>query len=274
MKELPRLEGAGRQARLMVDGEPYFCRGGELHNSSASSLAYMEQAVWPTLRGLSLNTVLLPVYWECLEPVQGQFDYTLVDGIIRQARREGCRLILLWFGLWKNSGSTYAPEWMKTDRRTYFRVRNAGGRPMSARRLVGGTHTISPFCDAAIDADANAFRHLMAHLSHTDEERTVIMVQVENEMGVLNCDRDYSEEAEKAFAREVPRPLREAFQMQGTWAQAFGKDAGEVFMAWRYACATERIASAGKEIYPLPMYVNAWLEQSPWKPGSYPCGGP
>lgn len=274
MKQLPYLDGKGKNTRLIVDGKSFHARSGELHNSSASSSDYMDEQVWPALRGMHMNSVIAPVYWECTEPEPGQFDYSLLDKMIVRAQEEGLRLILLWFGLWKNSGSTYAPEWMKKDRAQYFRVQNAGGRPMGRRRLVGGTHTISPFCEAAVDADANAFGHMMAHLAAFDKEQTVIMIQVENEIGVLNCDRDYGEAAERAFRAGIPEAVEVEFGATGTWQEAFGEDAAEHFMAWHYAVATQKIVKAGKSTCNLPMYVNAWLEQSPWKPGSYPSGGP
>ena len=43
-------------------------------------------------------------------------------------------------------------------------------------------------------------------------------------------------------------------------------------MAWQIAQYIERVTEAGKTVYPLPMYVNAWLDGG--KPGDYPTGGP
>ena len=76
---------------LYVDGAPFLMIGGELHNSSASSLTYMEKNVWPYLRDLHLNTVLLPVAWECVEPEEGCYEFSLVEGLLRQARKEKCK---------------------------------------------------------------------------------------------------------------------------------------------------------------------------------------
>ena len=58
--DLPHLAKNGRATQLLVDGKPFLILGGELHNSSSSSVEYM-QAVWPRLTALHLNTVLLPV---------------------------------------------------------------------------------------------------------------------------------------------------------------------------------------------------------------------
>lgn len=266
MTQIPYLKKENGVHTLMVDEKPFIALGGEIHNSSSSNLEYMEQQVWPHLRGLHLNTVIIPVFWELIEPVQGEFDFTLVEGIIKQARSEGVRLVLLWFGLWKNGRSTYVPGWMKRDYRTYFRACYAGQLP---------SDTISPLCEAAVSADASAFQNLMGFLSDMDgEQHTVIMIQIENEIGLLNSDRDYSDLANEQFVKTVPAKIAESTGKSGTWAELFGPDAGEYFMAYSYASAVERIASAGAKVYPLPMFVNAWLEQHPWRAGTYPSGGP
>ncbi len=269
-KELPeiRKDKLGR-ASFYVDGSPFIALAGELHNSSASSLRYMDETVWPALRPLHMNSVILPVAWESIEPEEGVFDFSLPDGLIAAARREGLRLILLWFGLWKNGMSTYVPGWVKwassgKDAR-FFRVRDGFGKPLDC---------ISPFCAEAVGADAKAFRALMAHIAEIDGDRTVIAVQVENEIGVLSAGRDYSEIAEKNYAQQIPSQIAAWYEVSGTWEEAFGIDGAEMMMAWQYAQAVEQIASQGKSVYPLPMYVNAWLQQHPDRAGAYPSGGP
>ena len=265
MKPIPTLSFEESCPVLVIDGKPALLFAGELHNSSASSLKYMEKEVWPHLRGLRLNAVIAPVCWESLEPRPGEFNFTLVDGLLSQARREEMRLVLLWFGLWKNGMSTYIPAWMKEDRQRYFLMRDRSGRAIEA---------VSPLCREAVARDASAFAALLAHLREVDGERTVVMVQVENEMGLLGDVRDFSSQAEEAYAQPIPPALAEHYRVSGTWQEAFGNDGPERFMVYHYATAVERIAAAGKAEYPLPLYVNAWLEQYPWTPGTYPSGGP
>ena len=108
---LPQLRKQGTATQLIVDGKPFLVLGGELGNSSSSSLEYM-RPIWPKLVALNLNTVLVPIYWELIEPVEGKFDFTLVDGLIQEAGKHGLRLIPLWFASWKNSMSCYAPAWV------------------------------------------------------------------------------------------------------------------------------------------------------------------
>jgi len=252
-------------SRLRVDGKEFPILGGELHNSSSSSLEYMHTHVWPWLQGLDLNTVLLPVTWEAIEPSENDFDFTLVEGLIRQAKDQQMKLVLLWFGLWKNGESHYVPLWVKKNTDRFTRVIGPDGKVFS---------TISPFCDAAIESDKKAFSALMAFLRENDSEHTVIMVQIENEMGILGADRDHSVPAQEAFQQRIPECITELYGKDGTWERAFGADAAEVFMAWRYATVIEKIAAAGKGKKDIPMYVNAWLEQHPDRAGIYPSGGP
>jgi len=251
---------------LYVDGRPWMGLGGELKNSSFSSLDYMENMVWPNIRPLGLDTLVTPIAWENIEPNEGEFHFELLDGLIEQARREGVRLVLLWFGLWKNGESMYTPSWIKRDTNRFFRARHFGGAM---------SDTVSPLCEAGIEADARAFARLMRHLKESDGETcTVIAVQVENEIGFLGSERDYSTQANRAFAKHVPEVVAGLCGKPGSWSDVCGEDAPEWFMAWHYARAVERIAQAGKAEYPLPLYVNAWLEQFPARPGVYPSGGP
>ncbi len=288
MSKIPYIGEVNGIKTLFVHDKPFLVRGGELHNSSYSSLEYMENNVWPNLRTLNMNAVVLPIGWENIEPEEGKFDFGLVDGLITQARREGMKLVFLWFGLWKNSESNYVPMWAKRDYDTYFRVENAKGNKLNI---------ISPFCQAAVEADARAFAKLMAHIRDIDsEENTVIFMQIENEIGVLGAERDFSDYVTSIYNAPVPEDIKELYangdstkrpersainstpivaDVNGTtWEEVFGVNACEMLMAWGYSNAVETIVKAGKAEYDLPMYVNAWLEQHPWRPGTYPCGGP
>jgi len=266
MTRIPHIRLMDGIPTLFVHDEPFIALAGEVHNSSASNLEYMEREVWPYVTSLNMNTLIVPVYWELIEPEEGRFDFSLVEGLIRQARSHRMHLILLWFGLWKNAESHYVPAWMKKDTATYFRARKANGEAMNC---------ISPLCEAAVQKDAHAFGRLMEYIRTIDgEEHTVIVMQVENEIGLLGTDRDYSPAAHAAFRQAVPDCVAAEFQVSGTWEEAFGRDAGESFMAYHFARAVETITRAGQSAYPLPCYANAWLEQFPWYAGSYPSGGP
>jgi GH35 family endo-1,4-beta-xylanase len=98
---LPRLEKIERGQQLIVDGKPFLMLGGELQNSSMTSAAYMD-TVWQKLADTNVNTVLGCVTWEDIEPKEGEFDFSELDKVIKNARTHGLRLVLLWFGSFKN----------------------------------------------------------------------------------------------------------------------------------------------------------------------------
>lgn len=284
-KAIPFLEKCSTGSRLLVDGEPFIALAGEVHNSSSSNANYMLK-VWDSLTATNCNTAIVPVYWELLEPEEGCFDFALVDSLLEGARSRGLRLILLWFASWKNATSSYAPVWVKRDTKRFFRAQLIPGISCS---------TISPLCTEACVADSRAFAQLMCHLREADSDtRTVIMIQVENEAGLLGAPRDFSPQANEAYSAAVPNELGEylaknSMQLSpeiseilamknragNDWESFFGADAPEIFMAWHIARYIDTVAASGKKEYSLPMYVNAWIVQQPGEmPGSYPSGGP
>lgn len=300
-----------------MDGRPFLALAGELGNNTATSLENV-QPIWPRLAEANLNCVLVALSWAQLEPEEGKFDFELVDGLIEAARRHNLKLVFLWFGSWKNGLSSYAPYWVKRDFKRFPRIRLRNGDSLEL---------LSPFSEATRDADARAFRALMRHLREIDgRQHTVLMMQVENEVGILRDTRDRSEAANRAFAGQVPRELMDylvknkdrlipefrevwaarGYRTSGTWEEVFGPGlppdvqipiqttsppmspeehatawqrlhwpVDEIFMAWHFARYINKVIEEGKAEYPIPMFVNAWLQQPnmAW-PGTYPSGGP
>ncbi len=228
--------------------------GGELSNSAATSVEDIDE-VMPRMRALGLNTVLVPAYWEFVEPVEGQFDFTLIDRTIDVARREQLQVVFLWFGAWKNSMSCYAPGWFKQNTKRFPRAMTAEGKQMEIA---------SCFSDNVLQADLKAFSALMQHIKERDPQReVVVMMQIENEIGMLESARDHSPLAEKVYNKE-------------RWAERYGTDeyADEKFMALSYARYMEHLAKAAREIHDMPLYVNAAMNSRGRRPGEYPSAGP
>jgi hypothetical protein len=156
---------------------------------------------------------------------------------------------------------------------------------------------ISPFCEAAMKADATAFTTLMKYIKLKDVHHSIIMMQPENEVGAFS-EMDYNEVAIKKYTAQVPQQLvnylltnqeqlekelksawlAKGAKQQGTWGELFGENnytAQHFFMSWQYASFINEVCKQGKNILPLPMYVNAWLVQYPGEmPGKFPNGGP
>jgi hypothetical protein len=271
--EAPRfVENDGRWA-LMVDGQPYLILGGQVHNSSAwpSELP----AVWKSLAELHANTVEAPVYWEQVEPQEGKFTWDNVDAVVKGAREHNLRVVLLWFGTWKNGNMHYVPQWVKTDTKRFPRVLRADGEPIDV---------LSASSRSSLQADKAAFVALMRHLKALDgTEHTILMVQVENESGIVGSPRDFSAESNKEFAGQVPADMLAAAKKQpGTWSEVFRGDADELFQLYHQAHYLNEIATAGKAEFDIPLYMNVWLSYPPAElperrlpvPGiQYPSGG-
>lgn len=286
--QLPHLEKKGKTTELIVNGKPMIILGGELGNSSASTMEYM-QPIWGKLKAMHLNTVLVPVYWELLEKEEGKFDYVLLQQLILEARKNQIKIVFLWFASWKNSMSSHVPAWVKLNQERFPRAKDDKNQSQEI---------LTPFSENNLQADLKAFEKLMAFIKDFDKnEQTVIMVQVENEIGMLPSARDYHPLANEAFKSNVPSVLMEylhknravlapeilvrwgqnGFKNSGTWEEIFGKGLAtdELFMAWYFAKYTNTITEAGKKIYSIPMFVNAALNRPNKLPGSgYPSAGP
>jgi beta-galactosidase GanA len=285
--DVPHLKKQETATQLIINKEPFLMLAGELGNSNASDLKYMEW-IWGKVNEIGLNTLIVPVYWEFVEPEEGRYDFTLVDGLIDGARKHNIKLVFLWFGSWKNSMSCYVPSWVKSDQERFPRAINKEGKSMEM---------LSVFSDENRKTDARAFSALMKHICKIDvKEKTVLMIQVENEIGMIPDAREYTVQANKKFSSNVPVELinyleknkkslvpelynvweKNGFKTNGTWEEVFGKNIGaeELFMAWHYALYVDYVVKAGKVAYSLPMYVNAALIKPGYEPGKYPSAGP
>lgn len=294
---LPRLERVGRGVRLVVDDEPFLALGGELHNSSSSDAAHLVDT-WRDLRDSGMTSVIATVGWDQIEPVEGEYDLTVVDDLLAGARSAGVRLTLIWFGGFKNASSTYAPRWVRSDTARFPRA-DLGLNPYPVPFSYPGfmpRPVLSVFCDELRAADRRAYEAVVRHLDEVDERHTVILMQVENETGLLGTSRDVSAPALAAWNAPVPEALLEAVAAHPetfpvafvdrvasssgvSWAERFGDGADvvdEVFMAWGFGSYVGDLAAAGKAIKALPAYANAWLGPQPGQdaPGQYPSGGP
>jgi hypothetical protein len=269
---------------FMVDGKPFYPIGGQSRNSSGYNDKESETA-FKAIKLLHGNTLQIPVYWDQIEPEEGKFDFTAVDALLASARQNGVKLIILWFATWKNGNMDYAPAWVKTDKQRFRRVISSAGKDI---------WVLSSHCQANLKADQKAFVTLCKHLKAKDSaEKTVIALQIENELGILGSDRDYGPEAQATFDSAVPLKLLAAMKTagkgrvydiwekagrkeSGTWPQVFNWEAGELMTAWSGANYVNSIAESGKTAYDIPMYINVWVMeqgQGAIAGETYPSGG-
>ena len=281
-QSIPALKKVGNSTCLIVDGKPFVMRSGELHNSTASSLEYMrENRVMERMAAMNLNAVIATISWEQFEPTEGTYDYTIIDGLLQDARKNNLKLMILWFGTFKNPMMTYAPTWVKHNPKRFPRAVDEQGKEMENLTL---------YDDAITRADAKAYCALLQHLKEVDQQHTVVMLQVENEPGIRGTKRDFSAAAEKAWKADVPQQLidylkknkatlkpdlKKAWESngsktKGSWEEVFGKsltaDDGtnpilnlteHLFTAYGFAKHLEYLCAEGKKVYALPTFVNA-----------------
>jgi hypothetical protein len=272
---IPRLMQKDGRFALFVDDAPFLIMGIE---DLTMGEWPTRPGVWSALEYMNVNTVEIPVYWQDFEPQPGQYDYAVIDRLLTEARQHHVRLVPLWFGTYKNGHPHYMPDWMKLAPDRYFHALDRNGQAVDSP---------SPFAIASLEADKKAFAALMRHLKEVDPQRTVIMVQVENETGNWNSVRDYSPAAQKFFDAPVPPEVLSAMGVKTTssspsWQEAFGPNADEYFNAWAVARYVGQVAAAGKAVYPLPMDANDALRDPfnpgppglPGAPGAYESGGP
>ena len=256
-----------KDGQLFVDGKPFTMLAGELHNSTTGSVRN-QRDVWARMKAKNLNSVIAAISWELVEPEEGKWDFSILDAMIDGAREEGLRLAVLWFGSWKNGVSTYVPAWVKKDGKRFPMAKFSDGATAPYLSALG---------TASMKADARAFAAMMAHIRDYDKAGTVILVQVENEMGSLDMmasymggenrsKRDYSSLAEKAFKGKVPQALIQYLQANrkalhpavaaawerggnrtsGTWEEVFGTGTLALGESWQdtYPALTEELFNA------------------------------
>jgi hypothetical protein len=277
-RPLPHLVKKDGRFALFVDNAPYLILGVEDQDLGLESTWPLHPKDWAAMEYLHANTIEIPIYWDQIEPQPGQFDFTSIDRLLTEARQHNVRLVLLWFATWKNGSQHYMPDWMLLDPGRYSHMINRNGQAVDSP---------SPFATASLEADKRAFAAVMGHLKEADAQRTVIMVQVENEPGSWESVRDFSPAAQRFFEAPVPPEILRAMHVKTAsaspnWQEAFGPDADEYFNAWSVARYIGQVAAAGKAVYPLPMDVNDALRDpfnpgppgEPGAPGCYESGGP
>ncbi|WP_143738499.1 DUF5597 domain-containing protein [Erythrobacter colymbi] len=263
---LPRIADGSARPMLLVDGKPFVALAVQANNSSGYPAALGQ--VWPAAKAVHANTVMLPLGWEQVEPTEGQLDFADVDAMLAGARAHDLRLVLLWYGTWKNTSASYTPAWVKQDGKRFPRMRHPDGRAHGS---------LSPHGAETLKADARAFAALMRHLREADPQHTVIMVQVENEAGSWGLARDHTPEAEALFEGLVPSELARALGIpRQSWEASFGPRAEQFFMSWHVARYIDQVARAGQAELALPMIANAALGNAFTDEGGDigPSGGP
>ncbi len=256
MSTMPSLADLGGRRVLTVDGEPFLILSLQWDCDGCFSPDDMDPLL-PHARAMGCNAVALLLYWKEIEPEEGRYDFAMLDHRIEQARANDLRIVLVWFGAYKNGCLNYAPDWVKRDHVRFRRARTADGRDLA--------NFACPTCAETFEKDRAAIEQVFGRLREIDADRhTVILFQMENETGLLGTDRCRCAECERAFA-------------EGRWAERHPARAAEAFSAGCIAAWVDGLAAAAKAIYPLPVYINCWLQSRTRAAAAgrhYPSGGP
>lgn len=286
--QLPHLQKSGNATKMMVDGKPFIILGGELHNSTGTDKVALKEAL-KEAKSYNLNTVLAYAYWELIEPTEGKYNFELIDYLLTNAKQENLKVVLVWFGSWKSTSSSYVPAWVKTNPKRFQRYTLENGKTLEM---------LSAFSEENRNADAKAYTALMQHLKDFDKQHTVIMTQVENEPGCFENYRDFSPIAQKSWQSLMPADMiaylqknkgklfpalekvwaANGYKTSGTWEEILGKSTEqgeykfyteELFMAYNYSKYINYIAEQGRKVHNLPAFCNGWLYNNR---GFYPHG--
>lgn len=245
---------------FLENDRPKLLLGGEIHNSSASTTVAMEKNVWPFVKEIGLNTLLIPIYWEAVEKRPGEYSFDLIDHHLENAKKYKIKVVFLWFGLWKNGLSTYVPSWVKLNSIDYFHVVTKDNEPINC---------ISPFCEEAVEADCRALAETGKYLAQHPLKDQLCMMQIQNEVGCLT-ERDCCPSAQKAYTQELPEKIKKLYPKATEWEDL----PDEVFMANAFSQALDKMAAAVRKYIDIPLFTNAWLQKNGKKAGQYPSGGP
>jgi len=249
---MPHFESANGRQVLFVDGWPFTVLAVEipwdqlLHGKYRETMQAYDY-LYPAAEAIGLNALKVPVKWSVVEPQKGAFDFAYIDHAKSMAEKHHLKLILNWFGHYASgngniylnlTGQVFAPMDIIEDQEQYPRAIDADRVPHHA--------AISYEHDAVIQREIAAFRAFMEHIRDVDSQtRTILMIQVENEIAVFGADRqnrklwrDHSSVADKLFAEK-----------------GFTDDLK--YSAWRLSSNwLRRVTDAGAEVYPLPFFVN------------------
>ncbi len=254
-REMPRLRDLNGRKVLFAEGQPFLILGLQWDCDSCFAPEIMDP-LFPEAAKMGCNTAVLPLYWREVEPREGEFDLSGLDHRIEMARRNGLRIVLVWFGSYKNGCLNYAPDFVKKDTGRFRRAHKADGTALRNFSCPASTETFA--------GDRRALEAVFRRLKAVDaERRTVILFQMENEAGLMGTDRCYCRSCTAAFEN-------------GGWASREKERAAEAFTAHSLAKYMDELAGAVKSIYPLPVYINCWLgSKATGVAGKdYPSGGP
>ena len=249
---MPHFEQVKGHQLLYVDGRPFTVLAAEIPWWHLIYGRYKETEtaydhLYPAAEKIGLNALKVPVKWSMIEPEKDVYDFSYIDHAKTMAEKHHLKLVLNWFGHYASgdgtiyanlTGDLYAPMYIVKDEETYPRAVDGDG--------VVHHNAASYDYEPIIEREIAAFRAFMQHIKQVDSQtRTIVMIQVENEIAVFGVDRrnrkmwrDHSPASNKRFAEHrFTDDLRfSAWDLSYNWIR--------------------RITDAGAEVYSIPFFHN------------------
>jgi len=253
---IPHLEEINDHRVLIVDGKPFIILGLQWDCDGCYTPEDMDP-FFEHGESMGLNTASLLLYWREIEPEEGKYNFTMLDHRIDIARKHHMKIVLVWFASFKNGCLTYAPDYVRKDHQRFRKVKDKKGSQH--------TNNCCPTAEETHKRDELALIQIFNHLKEVDsKDHTVILFQMENETGIFGTNRCYCDICNNKYSKF-------------DYKSEYGVQAEEAFSATCIAEYCDSLAKTIKEIYPIPVYMNAWLPAAyvNQRPGfDYPSGGP
>lgn len=253
---LSHFETVNGKRVFYTDGLPFTVLTAETHWDELIYGRYGETMrvydyMYPAATAMGLNALKVPIKWSVVEPAEGVYDFSYVDHVRHMAEQHGLKLVLGWFGhyasgagtLYSNmQGDVFAPMYIIKDTVRFPRAVDAAGE---------AHHDAASYdFPAIVQRETAAFRAFMEHLRRNDSKRTVLMIQVENEVAVFGAGADYT-------WRRMPKYWRDHSPASNRWFQQKGFKSDLEYSAWSLAANWLRpVTDAGAKAHPIPLFMN------------------
>jgi hypothetical protein len=253
---MPHFEMVDGKKVFFADGLPFTVLTVETQWEELISGRYREtygvyDYMYPAAKAMGLNALKVPIKWSMVEPSEGVYDFSYVDHVKRMAEQNHLKLVLGWFGHYASGagtiysnmeGDVFAPRYVIEDTIRFPRAVDADGKPH---------HDAASYdYPLIIEREKAAFRSFMQHLRETDANRTVLMIQVENEIAVFGAGATFTDRRNPKLWRDHSEASNRRFKEKG-----FRDDLR--YSAWNFAANWLRpVTEAGSKVYPIPFFMN------------------
>ncbi|MDE7015111.1 MAG: beta-galactosidase, partial [Kineothrix sp.] len=144
---------------LYVDGQPFLILSFQLDCDSCYDCNTIH-TLMKNAKKMGCTGISLLLYWRLVEPEEGKYRMDILRSMIDSAEELDLRIVLVWFGSYKNGCMHYAPDWVIRDRERFARARRADGSGLPFVACPNGRNLLKK--------DKNAVCNVFAFLKDYD----------------------------------------------------------------------------------------------------------